>query len=531
MKRITRFLALGVAITLPFCSPEEKEPEPKQDSAAINQYLSTIPDWTVEEIEPLPDVELPAVKVKNAAETEEFECPVIEHNLVRTVNNFVAVGTNFGKIWPGAMIQGKSLETGDLQLINTKRTPVTLVTNIALKEVSETIVPNSVNAQQAIANFMLAAGEMPEGSQAGAGTMLFQVEEAITFEQSMLSMGVTAGFTDPQSSVGLEGSLSVSATRKKDTHTVVAKFVQEMFTVRVADDLIATPADFFGADFTSDDLEAMKTSGVVGPENIPLYIESVTYGRIMIFSMTSSSVSSSNELSAALEGSMADYAKVGGEFEGSNEQIFKTASHKIFSAGGTDQAANEAVANLDWSKFFQKSPASTAVPISFVARTLNGKKIVSLVQSETFQRRADCEGIVPENPATKSYEVTVKWTATSNTGLCIGGGTWGTCTPMAFVSKEKELGSPTVLTALNSYTRTMRFDPDANGDGDFTNDPVKFTIISQSNLKGLFGSLTFKVATKTFNVTNMGNSAALEHKFTNAVGSVTLKYTITRKEL
>jgi hypothetical protein len=156
---------------------------------------------------------------------------------------------------------------------------------------------------------------------------------------------------------------------------------------------------------------------------------------------------------------------------------------------------------------------------------------VSLVQSETFQRRADCEAIVPENPATKSYEVTVKWTATSNTGLCIGGGTWGTCTPMAFVSKEKELGSPTVLTALNSYTRTMRFDPDANGDGDFTNDPVKFTIISQSNLKGLFGSLTFKVATKTFNVTNMGNSAALEHKFTNAVGSVTLKYTITRKEL
>src|SRR5690606_7461982 len=162
----------------------------------------------------------------------------------------VSVGTNFGVVWPGAMIQGNSLESGELKLINTKRAPVTLVTDIALNEVSSTIEPNSVNAQQAIADFMIAAGEMPEGSQAGAGSMLFQVEEASSFQQSMLSMGVSAGFTEPQSSVGLDGSLSVSATRSSKTHTVVAKYVQEMFTVRVADDLIATPADFFADDFT-----------------------------------------------------------------------------------------------------------------------------------------------------------------------------------------------------------------------------------------------------------------------------------------
>ncbi|MBX3239154.1 MAG: thiol-activated cytolysin family protein [Chitinophagaceae bacterium] len=528
LKRSLPFF-IFVSLVFPFCSKQHEGPNP-DFKLQVNDFLSSIPAWETEEIEPQEDKFIENVTVKNDAGTQESVCPVFERNLVRNLNNFVSVGTNFGNIWPGALIQGKSLETGELQLINTKRAPVTLVTNIALDEVSRTIVPNSVNAQQAIAEFMIAAGKMPEGSQAGAGSMLFQIEEASTFKQSMLSMGVHAGFTEPQSKVGLEGSLSVSDERSSTTHTVVAKYIQEMFTIRVADDLIATPADFFADDFTPDDLEALKNSGAMGANNIPLYIESVTYGRVLLFSMQSRTVSSANELSAALEASMADYASAGGSIGGGNEEIFATATHKIFSAGGTDAAANAAVANLDWSKFFVESPASTAVPISFVAKTVNGKKIVGLVQSETYQQRENCSLIEPPLPQTaKSFDVTVEWTATDNTGLCIGGGRLGSCTPNGVVFLERDIvGVP--LTSLNEYKTSFTLHPDADGDGIPGNDKMSFTIRSTSKLRLPFGLAPLKSQSKVYDVRNLADgNHTLVHTFSNAVGSVKLTYRITRK--
>jgi hypothetical protein len=303
-----------------------------------------------------------------------------------------------------------------------------------------------------------------------------------------------------------------------------------MFTIRVADDLIATPADFFAEDFTAEDLAALESSGAMGADNVPLYIESVTYGRIMLFSMESKSVSSVNELSAALEASMADYANVGGELSDEHEAIFSTATHKIFSAGGTDAAANAAVANLDWSKFFVESSASTAVPISFVAKTLKGKKVVSLVQSETFQRRDNCSLIeVPGPEDVTSYDVTVTWTATENTGLCFGGGTYGSCAPAAFVTLERDLiGTP--LTALNSYKKSFVIQPNADGDDNPANDKMKFTIRSTSKLLGIIGGFPPKTLSNTYNVSGLKEGESnVTHKFTNFAGSVTLRYKVTKK--
>lgn len=522
-------LSLLVAMVFSFCSTGD-DVVPKA-SAKIDDFFRTIPDWTTETVEPKEEVFLRAVTVQGDVATEEYDCPVYERNLVRTLNNFVSVGTNFGLVWPGAMLEGTSLETGELKLINTKRAPVTLVTNIALEEVSTTIVPNSVTAQQAIADFMIAAGEMPEGSKAGAGSMLFQVEEASTFQQSMLSMGVSAGFTDPQSNVGLDGSLSVSETRNSKTHSVVAKYVQEMFTVRVADDLIDAPAGFFADDFTASDLEALQNTGAMGPDNIPLYIESVTYGRILLFSMQSKTVSSSGELAAALEASMADYANGGGELSKEHEEIFSTATHKIFSAGGTDAAANAAIASLDWSKFFVESPPSSAVPISFVAKTVNGKKIVNLVQSEVYEQRDDCLLIEPPAPqAPISYDITVTWTETKNSGYCFGDTRFGTCSPGASTWTEGTL-VPTPLTAANGYSASFTLYPNADGDDNPVNDKMKIIVHSKSRLWVPFGPLggVPKTTSNSYDVRTLAEgNHTVKHRFANAVGSVMLTYQIKR---
>jgi hypothetical protein len=526
-KILFRLAPVFLLLLLSGCTKDSKDPErSNQDTTSINAFFKAIPDWDIPEVEPLDDVYIEDIQITDANTDDTYNCSVFERKMTSTIRNFLSVGTNFGTIWPGAMIQGNSLKTGELQPINTnqKRAPITLTTDIALEKTSIIIEPNSVNAQQAIADFMLAANEFPEGR--GAGTMSFLVEEATTFVQAMRQMGISAGFTEPESKVGMEGSLTVATDRSNSSHTVMAKYVQEMFTIRVADDLIGTPADFFNDDFTMSDLQDMETAGELGDDNIPLYIESVTYGRILLFSMQSETVASSNKLSTALEASMAEYAKVGGSLDDEHEEIFSTATYKIFSAGGDDGAANATIANLDWSKFFVSSEASEAVPISFVAKTIDGKKIVGLVHDTTFERRDDCsieEFVAPPAPEVDYYEVTVEWTATDNTGLCFGGsGVLGSCNPQAYVKLEKDLAF-TRLTALNGFKRTFIISPE-------TDDPYfNFTVRSVTRLRmpWPYQPFTQKTASSSFNVTTLPTTRTFHHLLSNFAGSVKLTYTIT----
>jgi len=528
IKKIYRqILVFALLMSSLQCSNESDDPNPIrsiQETEAINALFSAIPDWEIIVLEPEEDVFIENVDVIDENTDESYSCDVFERNLVEVIDDFVSVETNEGVIWPGAMIQGKSLETGDLKLItaNQKRAPITLTTDLTLDKTSVTIDPNSVNARQAIADFMIAAGKMPEGSQS-AGNMYFRVEEAINFEQSMRQMGVSAGFTEPQYNAGLEGSLSVEKNRSSKTHTVVAKFLQEMFTVRVADDLIPTPADFFTSDFSSADLENMQNTGEIGEDNIPIYIESVTYGRILLFSSTSENVASANDLALALEGSMADYAKIDGEYNGEHQEIMSSARHKIFSAGGTDKAANEVIGNLDWSKFFVESPASTAVPISFKARTVNGKQIVGLVYNTNVVLRDDCTLNIPPNPNTFNYQVTVEWTNTKNTGLCFGSG-FGSCSPNAYVKTGTEVGF-VPLTAVNGYKREFIVQ---SGD-DFKD----FTIRSFTRLKlgWPYTGFTTKTTQSTFNPTIIPEVENVTHTLSNIAGSVTFTYVITTAKI
>src|SRR5690606_8856579 len=89
-------LSLVVAMVFSFCSTGD-DVVPKAD-AEIDDFFKTIPDWTTETIEPKEEVLLRTATVPGNDDTEEYDCPVYERNLVRTLNNFTSVGTNFGLV-------------------------------------------------------------------------------------------------------------------------------------------------------------------------------------------------------------------------------------------------------------------------------------------------------------------------------------------------------------------------------------------------------------------------------------------------
>ena len=397
----------------------ELNPEPSTivdtEAESINAYFNNIPDWDNSSETALADKVKDEDFIAYRDENVPAKCPLIEKNIVESQVKIISVGTNQGKIWPGALIEGNSLEPGDIKLIITDRAPITINSDLVINNTFRVVdEPNSVTVQQAIAEMQIEAGNMEEGNQAGAGQMNFKIEEASSFSQSMLAMGVSAGFTEPQSQVGIEGSTNVSNSRESKTHTVMARFVQEKFTVRLADDLLPTSADFFGEETTISDIGALESSGTIGQDNIPLFIESVTYGRVLLFSMTSTSVSTASDLSASLDASFADYVEGGASLKEEQKLILENSTTKIYSAGGTEEGANAAVASLDWSQFFVPAPVSTAVPISFTARTLNGNRVQVKINSNIkYEQRQDCQ-----EPSTYNIKITLD-KAVLTQGVCL----------------------------------------------------------------------------------------------------------------
>lgn len=476
LKQLLRLpLLLFLTILLSQCSEDDSvDPNPTNPEAeSINAYFSAIPDWDNTEETPLADKTLESDFTAWEQVNIPWRCDILEKNLVKSLDEIIAVGTNQGKMWPGALIQGNSLETGDLKLINAKRAPITINSDLIINNTfREIAVPNSVNVQQAIAEMQIEAGNMEEGNQAGAGQMSFEISESATFSQSMLSMGISGGFTEPQSQVGLSGSAEVSQTRDAKTHTIVAKFIQKKFTVRLADDLISNASEFFDDSTIMNDINNMETNGELGSDNIPLYIESVTYGRILLFTLESTSVSSAEELSGALNASFADYVEGGASFTDDQRTILENSTSRIYSAGGTEEGANAAIGGLDWSKFFVAAPVSTTVPISFKVRTVNGKKIAKLNNNIIFEQRTNCD-----EPIAYNIKVTLN-EASLTSGVCL------LCSYSSWLFKDgKILGDPLAAGSVVGVwggpeiggEQSIRSDkPDPNS----TIDPTSFRISS-----------------------------------------------------
>ena len=162
---------LFVSISVMSIGCEDEDPViGNPDASEINDYIAQLPQWNNKTATPAADRMVASDLDALGGSGVPYSCEVYEKNLVRSLENIVAVETNFGTVWPGALIQGNSLEGGDLKLINVARAPITINTDLAINNTSRDIEnPNSVSVQQAIAEIQIESGQMPDGAQAGAG--------------------------------------------------------------------------------------------------------------------------------------------------------------------------------------------------------------------------------------------------------------------------------------------------------------------------------------------------------------------------
>jgi hypothetical protein len=152
----------------------------------------------------------------------------------------------------------------------------------------------------------------------------------------------------------------------------------------------SSPGAMFSDDFTEARLQEEVDDGHIGPNNLPIYVSTIVYGRMMMFSLTSTA--SEEDIRATMR---AGYQTIGGNVEtnltAKQKTILRESEIKVTSFGGPANATLAVIRSGDWSQYFTDSaPLSTAEPLTYIFRNLGGDNDIARVSESTEYTLRTC---------------------------------------------------------------------------------------------------------------------------------------------
>ncbi len=264
-------------------------------------------------------------------------------------------------IYPGALIQGQGFATGNFTPISIPRAGGRIaISNLNLTNgavYNKTIAEVNRESVQTAVQEMLAQGVV--GTAAGA---TFNSYETSSQSKFLFDLGVDVRY----GSVAVNGQLNVQNASTKNY--VFATFKQKYYDISFTPP--TSPIDVFkdGANFT--DPQNQIRSG-----NPPLYVNKVTYGRMVFF--VAESESSSSDLSAALNAAYNGGASVKVNSKLTASEVLNSARISYVVVGGNAGIALKPIASSNGDMFnavkaaianegaANYSPSSPGVPIAY----------------------------------------------------------------------------------------------------------------------------------------------------------------------
>lgn len=314
-----------------------------------------------------------------------FECTSYDHDTTAVYDKIAWLEAESGPVKPGLVLQGRAFKQGQLLPLPVKRTPIKVSINLAVPNASRTIdVPDTASIQDAISKFQVEADALSDTP----GNIEHSVEEVTTKEQISLSLGVHAAYSGVLASASLDTNITHESGLTQ--HTVVAKLVQPVYTISFADESLPTPAAFFDPALTDADWQAQLAAGTISADNPPVFISSVTYGRLVMVSLSSTQGETVDTLKTLIEGSTTAFS-ASASIDAAKQKQWSTLKHQEYQRGGSANGAAEALQTGDFRKFFGKAPPSTMVPIAFTVKTLSGTRKVALIGDLTKYVAPDCQ--------------------------------------------------------------------------------------------------------------------------------------------
>ncbi|MFK7079648.1 thiol-activated cytolysin family protein [Flavobacterium oreochromis] len=220
-------------------------------------------------------------------------CKTIEETYTKTFDNFSKLGGGTHLLWPGNIVQGGTIVSGDLASIpidpkgrNTIEVKVDAFSSNESK-------PSSLEVENPTAGKVQGALEKILNSYYTSGTKFpanYAVEIQRTYDSKQLQVALGVGYTGP--SVGLSASLGLNFKKNKTYYAVTLK--QKFFNVSVS----AKPGLQGDFGWIKKDYPRAEFDKYIGTNNPAVYISSVTYGRL--YTLVYESDESSFEMEQAL---------------------------------------------------------------------------------------------------------------------------------------------------------------------------------------------------------------------------------------
>ncbi len=277
---------------------------------------------------------------------------------------FPLFSPNSNVIYPGNMLQGKSLNQGTPDIIAVERAGGVISTDVVDGNIQSSFEVDKIaksTVTDAINNIINGStGIVPANFSLG-------IKNIQSREQFALELGVDVNSTF----VDLEGKLNYSSVSEKNTFVV--NLNQSFYTMSY--DIPTSMDQLFAPSVTPEDL-----ARYVGPNNPATYISDVTYGRI--FYMLVSSSSSVTEMDAAINASFNGVATdVEANIETSYLNTLDELTITVFAYGGDANTSLLTVGTTDLSDLAsllsESSNIRSGKPISYVVRSVYNNQIVS----------------------------------------------------------------------------------------------------------------------------------------------------------
>ncbi|MFI5127509.1 MAG: thiol-activated cytolysin family protein, partial [Candidatus Acidiferrales bacterium] len=337
----------------------------------------------------LADKQHPLVETASAPESKEvvidgrkITADVVTGSATATLDGLLALGPNEESLWPGAIVKGDKLRDAVVEPINIRRAPIKLsISNVSSFKSDtsfHTLVQEPSRANVYDLTQVLLHRDIVDVSPARVS---YGQEVFSEVDEAMLKVGISGSFLGS----GITANLETSSYKKNNN--IVANLVQSYYSVHC--EYPGSAGAFF-----SEDLSVDESSAMLGSTTVPLYVSSVTYGRMLLFFY--SSTDSIDSLKTAVNAHASFLVgSASAEFSEEAKKTLSRSEIRVLAIGGSGHGMVDLL-DVDHSKALRDyvqegqdwSLKSPGVPIMHTLRHIDDDSLARISFSTTFERVA-----------------------------------------------------------------------------------------------------------------------------------------------
>jgi thiol-activated cytolysin len=332
MKTLSLILASALPLTaLAACSEIEEEPPAVVDQGVeINDLIIGYPELLIADPQPQTPIECTEDCQEDGQQGEQY-CTYARYTETQNFSEFVAFQPDSAALWPGSIVQGADAQHGFYTPVGVARAPLTF--SMSLENLKSSPVGRMDNPT--LSEFREKRNEILSRGVTGATPASIDFEVTQIHSDSQISLALGASVLWPGGS-NVTAGFAFDSSEKRTK--ILVNYTQAYYTIDI--DSPVEPKDFFGPDVTVEQLTDFMSA-----ENPPTYVQSITYGRRVVFSVESNETA--DKVRASLEAAYEAGVNVDVDLKVEYENILRESRIHAFVLGGSGAEAAGAIAGFE----------------------------------------------------------------------------------------------------------------------------------------------------------------------------------------